>query len=279
MKKILLWIMILFPVMANAEIVQVDGIWYSLSTDFNASVVANSEAKYSGDIVIPESIIHRGRKYNVNFIAIRAFQDCQDLTSIIIPNSVNRIAPKLFEGCSSLSNVVMGNSIEYIGHSAFRDCTSLLKIHIPKSVTVIGEDAFKGCTNLVGIHIDDLKSWCEIYFDSETANPLYYVHRLFLNEKEIEELIIPESTRGIGNYAFTGCYNVKSIVLPKSVTKIGSLAFSDCSSLTNINTLDSVKFIGDGAFRNCIELTGITIPYNVKTIGAGTFSGCNSFIN
>ena len=59
-----------------------------------------------------------------------AFKDCQDLTSVNIPNSVTSIGAMAFSGCSSLTSIDIPDSVTSIGDSAFSNCSSLKSFNI-----------------------------------------------------------------------------------------------------------------------------------------------------
>ena len=94
---------------------------------------------------------------NVTVIGDEAFSDCEDLTSITIPNSVTTIGNGGFWGCEGLTSITIPNSVTTIGKSAFSMCTKLKKITIPAKVTSIGKEAFYGCKNLKNITIKTTK--------------------------------------------------------------------------------------------------------------------------
>ena len=103
--------------------IQVDDLYYNLDYGNNhAQVTSMPSGKYTGDIVIPSSITHEAKTYNVTRICGFAFDGCSGLTSITIPNSVTTI-----------------------GNYAFSYCTGLTSITIPNSVTSIDQYAFDGC--------------------------------------------------------------------------------------------------------------------------------------
>ena len=78
--------------------------------------------------------------------------------------------------------------------------------------------------------------------------------------KEIAEVVIPDSVTGIGGGAFAGCTSLTSVVIPDSVTGIGNGAFCNCTGLTSVVLPDSVTEIGNGAFQFCTSLTSVVIP-------------------
>ena len=100
----------------------INGIKYRLDKDTLTVEVVWNDDEYSGNIVIPDTIVSDTVSYKVTSIGDAAFARCTSLISIIIPDSVTSI-----------------------GNDAFYECSSLTSITIPKSLTSIGEDAFAGC--------------------------------------------------------------------------------------------------------------------------------------
>ena len=111
---------VFFSISASADVVEVDGVYYDISG--TTATVTSGDNKYSGDIVIPESITYNNSKYSVTSIGNNAFWGCSGLTSVTIPNSVTSIGDKAFYYCKGLTSVTIPNSVTSIGKSAFYGC-------------------------------------------------------------------------------------------------------------------------------------------------------------
>ncbi|WP_134339438.1 leucine-rich repeat domain-containing protein [Flavobacterium psychrophilum] len=197
MKKLLFFILI--PFLGIAQDFTVNNIDYTITSStapFTARVISNPN--FAGAAVIPETVAYNSENYIVTSIQARAFQNCSNLTSVSIPNSVTAIRDSTFENCTNLTSVTIGNSVASIGLGAFFLCNSLTSITIPNSVTSIGISAFGYCTNLTSV-------------------------------------TIPNSVTNIKDGAFQNCTSLTSVTIPSSVTSIGNLAFYNCVALTTVN--------------------------------------------
>lgn len=202
---------------------------------------------------------------NVTIIRNGAFQQCEGLTSIIIPNSVKSIGEYCFDGCTGLTSVSLGNGLASIGERAFGNCSGLTSITIPPSVTYIGAAAFSD-SNISSVHITDIAAWCNIRFD---YNPLYIAHYLYLNGKEITELIIPEGVTKISDNAFRKCTCLTSVTIPSSIQTIGFMAFDGEDLVSIISRIDNPSEIQG---KNASYPTFTKNTYNNATlyVPAGT---------
>ena len=246
-----------------------------LEVTFRGSIYDSYSNEYQGNVVIPEEVTYMNRTRKVTSIGNSAFWGCTGLTSVTIPNSVTSIGVNAFYYCYDLTSVTIPNSVTSIGAGAFDCCIGLTSITIPNSVTSIGDYAFRGCMGLTSVHITDIAAWCKINFSNYNANPLSNAKHLFMDGKEITDLVIPNSVTSIGVNAFVDCSGLTSVTIPNSVTSIGGGAFSGCSGLTTVTIPNGVKSIDERAFSGCSSLTSVTIGSGVTSIGYKAFDGAD----
>lgn len=90
----------------------------------------------------------------------------------------------------------------------------------------------------------------------------------------LTRVMIPNSIKEIGSWAFGRCSSLTQVVIGSGVTNIGVGAFGACSSLTSITLPDSVTRLGDVAFTECSRLTQVVIGKGLTTIGGRVFFYC-----
>ena len=263
----LLMIVSIVPIIGLTASAEKSG-YYTYSVSNGEATITDCDTSISGNITIPSEL----GIYPVTSIGDEAFHNCSSLTRVTIPDSIIRIDEDAFAGCSSLTSVTIPDSIiridegtfaccssltsvtipdsvKSIGAYAFSFCTSLKSITIPNSVKRIGDEAFYNCTSLNRVNITDVAKWCKIWFgDCVVSNPLYYAKNLYLNNKLVTNLIIPNSVTSICDYAFYNCTSLKTVIIGKKVKTIGKRAFYNCTSLKSITIPNSVSSIGKEAF-------------------------------
>ena len=316
MKKLIsLFMMLLMPLMASADAIEIEGIRYSLDAEKKTAEVISKSGGYSGDIIIPAVITHNNIEYKVTSIGEDSFYACSDLTSVVIPegvtkikraafcdctgltsvslpNSVTSISSNVFCSCKGLISITLPNSLTSIGHYAFQDCINLSSIVIPDKVEYVGEAAFLNCHNLSSVTIPKSMKFIDNVAFHGCENLIVQIsdlnawcnidfidsfrdHRLFLNGEELTELTIPEGITTIKKSAFLYCSSLTNVIIPEGVISIEGGAFSSCTNLKSVTIPSSVKSIGNNSFSTCLSLSNLIIPSGVTSIGAGAFRYCN----
>ena len=153
----------------------------------------------------------------VESIGMRAFQYCESLTEIALPQSLTSIGSHLFYKCPALKNVTIAGPIEAINDYTFYNCTALETITLPDTVKTIGKYAFRGCELLTAINLPSVETLDSYAFYKCSA---------------LTEFIIPSSLTNIGDYALRGCKGIKTLLVPATVTTVGKHAFYGMSNAT-----------------------------------------------
>ena len=139
-----------------------------------------------------------------------------DIVRVIIPSSVTRMEEEVFSECENLEEAIFSPGLERIGVGAFTTCAKLRSVKLPSTLRVIEEGAFMLCLSLSRLElpqgIEELRDMC-------------------FENSALEEIVIPESCRYIGEEAFFGCEGLHRADVLAPDAFIGKNAFGSCYEL------------------------------------------------
>ena len=192
----------------SAYDVVIDNIYYNLDkTTKTAEVTYNrlhNMYDYSGDIVIPSTIVDSGETYTVTGVGTKAFYFPKDMKSIVLPSTLLYISEEAFWSCDDLTSIDIPKSVESIAVYAFRS-SSLSCINVDSENTKY--------TSIDGILYCKDASTLERYPSGLTA----------------DHFSIPETVTKIAPLAFKDCNHLITVTIPDRVTEIGDEAFWGCN--------------------------------------------------
>lgn len=278
----------------------IDEIHYIITGLYTVKVFSNVDInRYSQDaykkcthINIPQIVEYNNIVFKVTEIDSNAFENCQHLESITLPDTIIKIGDCAFENCENLTSINIPIGVAEIGERAFCGC-NLQSIIIPKSVKVIGKYAFSCGNNLAEIKIAaqktqyDSRNNCNAMIETTSnnliigckntiiPNDVKIIKQLAFVDSSLTSIIIPPNVIEIEEWAFARC-NLTSINIPDSVTHIGESAFCECYFLESVSLNHTTKIIEDSTFQQCVNLTSIVIPNNINSIGKKAFEDCIS---
>ena len=232
----------------NTLLMTWDELIYEDILSVDAKTIFSAQADMlAGDLVLSSDITNIERE---------AFLGCSGLTSVAIAKAskLTTIGANAFQECENLTGVELPDGVTTIGDNAFYGCSELASIEIPSSVVSIGKKAFGDCSKLMEKEggVIYLGKWA-VGYDTPQTN---YVLRkdtvgiaaaAFYESKTIESIDIPEGVVVIGAAAFNECTNLSSLEIPSSVVSIGRYAFFGCDNL--IQLIDGVEYVGNWAIR------------------------------
>ncbi len=224
-------------------------------------------------ITFPESLIE---------IGYYSFGDCKKLKKISLPSSIEVIDDYAFSGAKALSEINIPDVAVYIGHSVFYDTSYMdnkanfdedgvmyIGNHI---IAVLGEKfARVKDTYTVKEGTLTISGYAFSNYSKEDSDDFYYY-----DNEDIKEIVLPNSLKIIGEYAFDTLYGLEKITIPDSVISIGCGAFCECYGLEEVKLSASLTEIADELFSGCGNLKKIEIPESVTVIGEGAFEDCGA---
>ena len=313
MKKLLfLLVTMMLPMVASAYDFELDGFYYNiisvsdltveLTTDVEIKDILNdtdNNKKYSGDVIIPESVNYKGKEWKIVKIDY-AFKYCSEITSVTIPPSVTEIGECSFIGCTSLKQIDLSGGIKIIGKWAFFRC-GLEKLNIPNNITHVSQCAFQDCNSLKEVIIEEGDepvyfeggNWSYGVFADCSALEKAVINRKYTFYDFRNEIVTPpfrrclslrtailgEKLTSIPKFSFEGCTSLTDVRMSNNICSIGESAFSGCSLLETVDLPLSINVIADNVFKNCSSLKNTLIRNGMTSIGNSAYEGCTSLLS
>lgn len=125
-------------------------------------IVSFIPERYDGSpiLVIPSEI----NGQTVTGIAPGGFSELEDVTTLILPDTLETIGAFAFSNCKKLRGVYIPDSVTSIDSGAFAGCLDMESVSIPVGTTSIGADAFDDCASLMYIFYEGtFEEWEALY--------------------------------------------------------------------------------------------------------------------
>ncbi|MDD4110817.1 MAG: leucine-rich repeat protein, partial [Clostridia bacterium] len=224
-----------------------------------------------------------------NLIPESAFSGCNNLTTVVISDSVTSIGRNAFRGCENLTEM----TLPFVGSKIDASPDLALFGYIFGNTSFTGSIAVEQYYSVTGKVIYNLPA--KLTKVTITGGEIKY--GAFSNCSNLTAITLPEEVSSIGDKAFYNCTSLTSLNMPESVISIGRDVFTNCkleyqvydgnlkylgnwlidtvnTNITNVNFKYNTIGIYDNAFANCKNIISIVIPDTVQSIGSGVFSGC-----
>ena len=173
----------------------------------------------------------------------------------------------LFLSLPSIKHLTIIDTIDARDFKTMRDLMPNLQVLDLRKAVITSYNGYEGCG----------ENRIFRYKANKFPEFAFYSPSHAKGKTSLQSIILPNSIKSIGDFAFTNCLNLTgTLEIPASVTDtIGRQAFSYCSQLTGLK-LSGVKFIDQYAFHGCSGLNGtLTIPDSVVSIQSWAFANCN----
>lgn len=213
-------------------------------------MISNSAFEYCErltSISIPDS---------VDTFGFYAFNNCSSLKKFVFPKNIKTIPPFTLLNCINITEIVLPYGVEIIDESAFDDCDKLKNVNIPNTVKKIDRNAFYGCNGLRKVIVP--KSVTEI-MDGNFTDYIEYVDN---GTTTADFKLYCYKGTAAEKYAIEN--NIKYVLLPDNEYEYETLADK---------TVKATSYIG--ATKKCILIPNKLNDLILSTLGYGTFKGCD----
>lgn len=287
MRLLFSFLLVISSLFTHAEEAHVNGLYYILNDETNTAMVKNridsqfhdyvssGYTAYSGDIVIPETIMHNGKIYNVTSIE-GGYDDGIGLTlfgntnSLTIPGSITEIGSYAFKRSYNLDNIYMTvSNVTSIGTGVFSG-RSINELTIEETGEIIGSFGYDiNILKLKGkikeqinrqlsaktVYIEDIESWCKSgicipsgHGDFCTGLDPINTFVLYINNELANNVVIPDGVQDIGR-GFIGCSNIIQLTCPSSVTVFSPESLVGCDNLTDLYLYSEISPTLKGSYE------------------------------
>lgn len=185
-----------------------------------------------------------------------------------IPEGIEKIMGLAFEGCENITSITIPESVTIIGEVEYESGEPFCTM-----------SPFIGCTGLTApVYNSHLFAYMPTsYIGSYTVpDGIQKICCEAFAGSKVKEVIIPNSVTQIGEGIFRNCDSVEMVTLPENITAIPTDMFFYCSHLKSINIPDNVTSIGWRAFESCSALAEVTLGVGVQTLSGYAFGSCTS---
>ncbi len=176
------------------------------------------------DVTIPQTVTGNGYTFTVTQIDSCTFRNCKPLIAIVLPQTLRSIGNRAFENCDSLSHINIPDSVTHIGEAAFIGCKILRSVRLPQNLDVLDKYMFSACFKLKEVEVPRMVR--ELRRDA------------FGDCRSLENVILPEGLQVIDRGVFWNCFSLKAITIPSTVTRFGDFVFWNCRSLKDVYMLN-----------------------------------------
>lgn len=230
-------------------------------------------------------------------IADGAFEDCKNLKSIVLPDTVEYVGKDAFSGTALMDNTENWSDnaliINHVLISVDKEYASTFSV--PEGIKTIADGAFEHSKITTVTTPDTLKFiGCNAFFDCQELSTAYLgksvktlgrdafqmcnkLNAINLNEENEHFKVIDGVLYDHSLTSVVRCPQTKSgkITLPHTIKRINAYAFENCTEIKSVEIPNGCVFIGKSSFSKCEKLD-ISLPETIEYIDANAFRFCNS---
>ena len=261
---------------------QVGNLELAISSKGTYIIGTSEPVPANGELVMPSYIMVDGEQvYGYHIGAFLYFQN-SDIKKVTISKSIASVGQFAFSENENLEVVEINTSNADVRKGAFYRSQKINTVYLGTANINFEQMAFPDYS-IEKVYAPDLFSWMTYKFESSSSTPLglssqarlyfqdstgdetYTFGGYAYNYKKCTELIIPNGTTEIGDYAFYNLRGLTEASIPNSIERIGKYAFGLNGLIYNNDQL--VKATRISGYNYTYEIKNGIVEGNCMYIG------------
>ena len=214
--------------------------------------------------------IYKGEhEYNIHpdtkMILDDAFEDCNHLLKLNIPEGVRYIGSNILVGCNYIKEITIPNSVENLKEGTFGCKVFKIKHYTEDGIDYLGNESnhhllLLSARNYEGDSFKVLDETKIIYCEA-------------FQGKAIKSIEMNDNVITLGYGCFASCEQLESVRLSNKIKRLYEGTFAKCRNLKDINLPTSLERVEE-AFMDCSSITISRFPKNMTKIDLYNFLDC-----
>ena len=183
-----------------------------------------------------------------------AFNSCENLTQITIPNGVTYLGEYSFASCLSLESIEVPDGVKKIQTHAFFNCRNLVSVTLHEGLEEIGSSAFDDDQHIKELVIPSTvkKIYANTFHNTiglecfTVCGPIEYKHAYSLKNFGAVKIVVLDSVTDLGVWSFSQDRNLRSLVINKETYDSASSKFPATLTEDQIHFYYDVSYSNDG---------------------------------
>lgn len=268
-------------------------LYYEVDAEKGDVTINACEESATGKLSIPKKIDGKP----VTGVRTKAFENCNKLTEIVIPDSVEYLGDEAFAKCTALKTVTIGNGVDSLDKFAFYHCTALEKIVLGAGIErIYGGDDYEYTmpsyhqSNFLdeALFCDNAAlAWVEVSEDNRTYSSvdgvLYNKEKtklLYCPEAKKDTLSLPATVEELDFDLLKRCPVLQGVSIDASHTeytsidgvvynkKVTKLLYCPIGKKGTLVIPDSITNVDCKMLKECTALTAVQVGDNHPTLSS-----------
>lgn len=251
-------------VVADLNNTGVEKINIPASVVYIDSIVFNNSAQLKEISVDEQNPVYKsinGHLYTKDGSVLIKYAGGKESSEYVMPATVTRVEDDAFALASNLKVIELGESIDQFPSMLLGDTSLVIRVNKNnQTYTTFNGNVYtkNGCV-LVSCHNsrenvvigDTVKKIGDYAFDGNET---------------IKTVKFNSAVTVIGSYSFAGCVNIRDLVIPGNVLAVEVGAFSGCTGIRTLNLNSGVAILKFYAFSECSGIKTIYFPSTIINV-------------